>query len=133
MIYAMLSADPLLLEEPRGVGQDAPRLGVWPVVRSAALLLTSFGLVLIGVLSLVGPSDSLSDRALRRACFALDDHLVVASCSAPFPASGGLDLDVMAAFLLAGTMAALFVWSMRGYWQLYARSAAGLVSWLLRG
>ena len=132
MIYAMLSADPLLLEEPRGVRQDAPKLRVWPALRSTALLLASCGLVLIGVLSLLGPSDSLSDRALRRACFALDDHLVVASCSAPFPASGGLDLDVMAAFLLAGTMAALFVWSMRGYWQLYARSAAGLVSWLLR-
>ena len=122
----MLSADPLLLEEPRGVGQDAPRLGVWPALRSTALLLASCGLVLIGTLSLLGPSNSLSDRALRRACYALDDHLAVASCSAPFPASG-VDLDVIAAFLLAGTMAALFLWSMRGYWQLYARAAGGLV------
>jgi hypothetical protein len=132
MIYAMLSADPLLLEEPRGVGRDQPRLGVWPALRSTALLLASCGLVLIGVLSLVGPSDSLSDRALRRACYALDDHLAVASCSAPFPVLVGVDLDVTAAFLLAGTMAALFLWSMRGYWRLCARSAAGLVSWLFR-
>jgi hypothetical protein len=132
MILAMLSSDPLPLEEPRGVRPDALRLGVWPAVRSAALLLASFGLVLIGVLSLLGPSDSLSDRALRRACYALDDHLAVASCSAPFPVLVGVDLDVTAAFLLAGTMAALFLWSMRGYWQLYARSAAGLVTWLFR-
>jgi hypothetical protein len=128
----MLSADPLLLEEPRGVGQDAPRLGVWPAFRSAALLLASFGLVLIGVLSLMGPSDSLSDRALRRACYALDDHLAVASCSASLPLPVSVDLDVTAAFLLAGAMAALFLWSMRGYWRLYARSAAGLVTWLFR-
>jgi hypothetical protein len=128
----MLSADPLLLEEPRGVGQDAPRLGVWPAFRSAALLLASFGLVLIGVLSLMGPSDSLSDRALRRACYALDDHLAVASCSASLPLPVSVDLDVTAAFLLAGAMAALFLWSMRGYWRLYARSAAGLITWLFR-
>jgi hypothetical protein len=43
-----------------------------------------------------------------------------------------VDLDVMVAFLLAGVMAALFFWSVKGYWRLYARSAAGLVSWLLR-
>jgi len=129
----MLSADPLLLEDPRGVGQDAPKLGVWPALRSAALFLASCGLVLIGMLSLVGPSDSLSDRALRRACYALDDHLAVASCSASLPVPVSVDLDVMAAFLLAGAMAALFLWSMRGYWQLYARSATGLVSCLFSG
>jgi len=133
MIYAMLSADPRQLEEPRRARHDAPRLGVWPALRSTVLLLASCGLVVIGTLSLLGPSDSLSDRALRRACYALDDHLVVASCSGPFPGSAGVDLDVTAAFLLAATMAALFLWSMRGYWRLYARSAATLVSWLFRG
>jgi len=132
MIYAMLSADPLQLEEPRGVGRDAPRLRVWPALRSTVLLLASWGLVLIGVLSLVGPSNSLSDRALRRACYILDDHLVAASCSAPLPVPGSADLDVLGAFLLAGTMAALFLWSMRGYWQLYARGAGGLARRVFR-
>ena len=127
MIYGMLSADPQQLEGPHSAGQNAPTLGLWPALRSAVLLLASFGLVLIGTLSLLGPSDSLSDRALRKACYALDDHLVVTSCSAPFPASGGVDLDVMAAFLLAGVMTALFLWSMQGYWRLYARGVGRLL------
>ena len=133
MIYGMLSVDPQQLEGPHSGGQNAPTLVLWPALRSAVLLLASFGLLLIGALSLLGPSDSLSDRALRRTCFALGDHLVVTSCSAPFPASGGVDLDVMAAFLLAGVMTALFLWSMQGYWQLYSRGVSGLAGRLFRG
>ena len=132
MIYAMLSADPLQQKDPRVGGQQGPRLGGWPGLRSTVLFLASCGLVIIGVLSVVGPSNSLSDRALRRACYALDDHLAVASCSTPLPLPVSVDLDVMAAFLLAGVMAALFLWSVKGYWRPYAHGAAGLVSWLLR-
>ena len=133
MMYAMLSAGPLRLEEPRGVGQDTPRLGVWPALRSAALLLASCGLVLIGMLSVLGPSDSLSDRALRRACYSLDGLPVVGHCSNPLDAPGSVDLDVVAAFLMAGAMGALFFWSVQGYWQLYARGAGGLVRRVFRG
>jgi len=132
MIYAMLSADPLQLEEPRGVSQDAPRLGVWPILRSTVLLLASCGLVLIGVLSVIGPSNSLSDRALRRACYAFDDLTPLVSCSAPFPVPGSVDLDVVGAFLLAGVMGALFVWSVQGHWQLYARGVGGLARRVFR-
>jgi hypothetical protein len=132
MINAMLSADPLQLEEPRGVGQDAPRLGVWPVLRSTVLLLASCGLVLIGVLSVVGPSNSLSDRALRRACYSLGDLSPVATCSAPFHVPGRVDLDVVGAFLMAGVMGVLFLWSVQGYWQLYARGAGGLARRVFR-
>jgi hypothetical protein len=128
----MLSVDPQQLEVPR-VGQNTPTLGLWPALRSTALFLASLGLALIGTLSLLGPSDSLSDRALRRACYALDDHFVVPSCSAPNPVAGGIDLDVTAAFLLAGVMTALFLWSMQGYWRPYARGVGGLASRLFRG
>jgi len=48
-------------------------------------------------------------------------------------ANAVVDLDVIAAFLLAGTMAALFLWSMRGCWQLYARGTGGLVRRAFRG
>ena len=111
--------------------QEARRLSVWPALRSAVLLLASCGLVLIGMLSVVGPSNSLSDRALRKACYSLDD-LVVAFCSAPFHVPGSVDLDVVAAFLLAGVMGILFLWSMQGYWRLYARGTAGLARRLFR-
>jgi hypothetical protein len=43
-----------------------------------------------------------------------------------------VDLDVVAAFLLAGVMGVLFFWSMQGYWQIYARGTARLASRLLR-
>jgi hypothetical protein len=133
MIYAVLPADPLQLEEPRGVLQNAPTLSVWPALRSTVLLLASFGLVLIGTLSLLGPSNSLSDRALRRACYALDDHFVVGSCSTPFAVPGSVDLDVIAAFLLAGVMGLLSFWSMQGYWRLYARGTGDLFGRVFRG
>jgi len=126
MIYIMLPVDPPQLEAAPHVSHDAPRLGLWPALRSAALLLASIGLILIGLLSVVGPSNSPSDRALRRACYSLDDLRVVGSCSAPFHLPGSVDLDVAAAFLLAGVMGALFLWSMHGYWQMYARGTAGL-------
>jgi hypothetical protein len=129
----MLPADRLQLEEPRGVLQNAPTLSIWPALRSTVLLLASFGLVLIGTLSLLGPSNSLSDRALRRVCYALDDHLVVGSCSAPFAVSGSVDLDVVAAFLLAGVMGVLFFWSVQGYWRLYARTAGDVIGRVFRG
>jgi hypothetical protein len=133
MIYAMLSADPRQLEGPYDVDQNAATLAVWPTLRSTILLLASFGLVLIGTLSLLGPSNSLSDRALRRACYALDDHLVVDSCSAPFAVPGSVDLDVIAAFLLAGVMGVLFFWSVQGYWRLYARGAGDVIGRVFRG
>jgi hypothetical protein len=129
----MLPADRLQLEEPRGVLHNAPTLSVWPALRSTILLLASFGLVLIGTLSLLGPSNSLSDRALRRACYALDDHLIVASCSAPFAVPGGVDLDVVVAFLLAGVMGVLFFLSVQGYWRLYASAAGDVIGRVFRG
>jgi hypothetical protein len=133
MIYAMLSTEPPQLGEPRGVVQNVPAVGVWPALRSTVLLLASFGLLLIGTVSLLGPPNSLSDRALRRACYALDDHVVVASCSAPFAVPGSVDLDVVVAFLLAGVMGALFFWTVQGYWRLYARGAGDLIGRVFRG
>jgi hypothetical protein len=121
------------LEETRGGDQDAPELGLWPALRSTALLLASLALISIGTLSLVGPSNSLSDRALRKACYSLGDHLVVARCSAHLGAPGRVDIDVMAAFVLAAILAALFFWSMHGYWRLYARGAGGLARRVFRG
>jgi hypothetical protein len=133
MIYAMLSVDPQQLEAAHLAGRDTPRLSLWPVLRSAALLLASWGLVLIGMLSVVGPSNSLSDRALRRACYALDGLPVGGHCSAPLGVSGSVDFDVAALFVLAGVMGMLFLWSMQGYWQIYARGTAGMARRLLRG
>jgi hypothetical protein len=122
----MLPVNAPQLKAAHHVSQEVRPLSLWPALRSATLLLASIGLTLIGMLSVVGPSNSLSDRALRRACYSLDDFRVVGSCSAPFYLPGSVDLDVAAAFLLAGVMGALFLWSMHGYWQLYARGIAGL-------